>query len=106
MICSNCENDNPRSAIECLSCGVKINSIACSCGFHNSLIDQYCGSCGKQLLKSPSLSKLQKGFSSPAATMTFTEQELMTLVNLQQSLLQQDDRHNKVTQDDIDSMFQ
>jgi len=105
MICSNCSNDNPRSAIECIVCGTRLTTIRCKCGFLNSLMDHYCGSCGSQLIKATTLMRMQKFETSFDAANEFTEQELMTLLDIQQSIIQSETQQNKVTQEDIDKLF-
>lgn len=106
MICSSCGTDNPRSNAECLSCGSKINVIRCKCGFLNSLMDSYCGSCGKQLIKTSSLTRLQKFESSANPVPSFSEQELMRIVEIQQVHIESEQQANTVSQQDIDKLFE
>ncbi|MEW5797944.1 MAG: zinc ribbon domain-containing protein [Bacteroidota bacterium] len=105
MICSNCNSDNPRTAVECIMCGTRLTSVRCKCGFLNSLMDHYCGSCGSQLIKVTTLMRLQKFETSLGVVSEFSEQELMTLIDIQRSMTQTEMQQNKVTQDDIDKFF-
>jgi len=105
MICPNCENDNPRTAIECIACGEKLNIVRCKCGFLSSIMDQYCGNCGSQLIKASALIRMQKFETSLGATSIFSEQELMTLVEIQRNVAQAEIKQHKVSQTDIDKLF-
>ncbi|MBI2429465.1 MAG: zinc ribbon domain-containing protein [Ignavibacteriales bacterium] len=105
MICSNCTNDNPRTALECIFCGTRLSTIRCKCGFLNSLMDHYCGNCGSQLIKATALARMQKFETSLGVSTAFSEQELMTLIEIQQSITQSETQQNKVTQGDIDTLF-
>jgi hypothetical protein len=106
MICSSCSSDNPRTSLECISCGNKLNVIRCRCGFLNSLMDSYCGSCGKQLIKSSSLSRGQRLDSNTNTIPNFTEQELMRIIEIQQQHSQAEESVNAVSQSDIDKIFE
>ena len=106
MICSACGNDNPRTSLECNNCGNKLNVIRCRCGFLNSLMDSYCGSCGKQLMKSSALSRGQRLESNPNPAPNFTEHELMRIIEIQQIHMQSDKQSNVVSQSDIDKLFE
>ena len=106
MICPNCDNDNPRTAIECISCGAKLNVIRCKCGFLNSIMDQYCGSCGSQLIKASAHVRMQKFETTSGASIPFTEQELMTLIDIQRNAAQAEVQQNKASQTDIDKLFE
>ena len=105
MICPNCENDNPRTAIECISCGQKMNVVRCKCGFLSSIMDQYCGNCGSQLMKASALVRMQKFETSFGSTAMFTEQELMSLIEIQRNAAQAEVQQQKVSQSDIDQLF-
>jgi hypothetical protein len=106
MICPSCGNDNPRTTPECISCGNKLTVIRCKCGFFNSLMDSYCGSCGKQLMKSNTISRVQRYESTANATSMFTEQELMRIIEVHQMQNQIDQNGNVVSQIDIDKLFE
>ncbi|MBP9211790.1 MAG: zinc ribbon domain-containing protein [Bacteroidetes bacterium] len=106
MICSSCGNDNPRSALECVSCGTRMNVVRCRCGFLNSLMDAYCGSCGKQLMKTSVLSRLQRFESSANPFPNFSEEELMRIIEVQQMHIQAEQHQNAVSQTDIDKLFE
>lgn len=106
MICSSCNEDNPRSAVECASCGSKMSVIRCRCGFVNSLMDSYCGSCGKQLMKTNILSRIQRFESSANPYPSFTEEELMRIIEVQQIHTQFEQQPNSVNQSDIDKLFE
>jgi hypothetical protein len=106
MICPSCGNDSPRTTPECISCGNKLTVIRCKCGFFNSLMDSYCGSCGKQLMKSNSISRVQRYESNPNTASNFTEQELMRIVEISQMQRQLDQNGNVVSQTDIDKLFE
>jgi hypothetical protein len=105
MICSSCGNDNPRSSAECVNCGSKLSVIRCRCGFLNSLMDSYCGSCGKQLMKTSILSRMQRFESSANPFPNFTEEELMRIIEVQQMHTQAEQQSNAVSQSDIDKLF-
>lgn len=106
MICSSCGNDNPRTTPECLNCGNKLSIIRCKCGFFNSLMDSYCGSCGKQLIKSNTPSRVLRYESHSNTIPTFSEQELMRIVEVNQMQNQLDQNNNVVSQNDIDKLFE
>lgn len=106
MICPSCSNDNPRSAQECISCGMKLNVIRCRCGFLNSLMDSYCGSCGKQLIKTSILSRMQRFETSANPFPSFTEEELMRIIEVHQLHLQSEQQTSAVSQTDIDKLFE
>ncbi len=106
MICSSCGNDNPRTTPECISCGNKLTVIRCKCGFFNSLMDSFCGSCGKQLMKSSTISRVQRFELNANTSSNFTEQELMRIVEVNQMQNQQDENGNVVSQVDIDKLFE
>ncbi|MEW6062631.1 MAG: hypothetical protein AB1600_11895 [Bacteroidota bacterium] len=48
---------------------------------------------------------MQKFETSFDVANEFTEQELMTLLDIQQSILQAEIHQNRVTQEDIDKLF-
>ena len=106
MICSLCSSDNPRTALECISCGNKLNTVRCRCGFLNSLMDSYCGSCGKQLMKSSLLSRTLRLESNANPNPNFSEQELMRLIEIQQITAHAEEITNAVSQTDIDKLFE
>lgn len=106
MICSSCGNDNPRTSLECISCGTKLSVIRCRCGFLNSLMDSYCGSCGKQLMKSSILSRIQRFESSANPFPSFSSEELMRIIEVQQMHTQSVQQTNAVSQSDIDKLFE
>ena len=106
MICVSCGNDNPRTQAECITCGYKLHVIRCKCGFLNSLMDSYCGSCGKQLIKSSTLTRIQKFETSANPVQNFSEQELMRIVEIQQSHMQSGQQANIASQEDIDKLFE
>ncbi len=105
MICSSCGSDSPRTKTECINCGNKLSVVRCKCGFLNSLMDSYCGSCGKQLMKSTLFSRMQNFESSANPVPNFTDEELMQLLEIQQIHAQQDRAPSTVSQDDIDKLF-
>lgn len=105
MICSTCGNDNPRSSLDCTNCGNKLNVIRCKCGFLNSLMDSYCGSCGKQLMKTSAISRLQRFEANANPVPNFSEQELMRLIEIQQMNVQMEQHSNAISQSDIDKLF-
>lgn len=52
MKCKNCEHDNPRDAIYCNQCGVKIVKLLCKkCTTLNDYDAKYCCRCGNQISK-------------------------------------------------------
>ncbi len=106
MICSACGNDNPRTSLECINCGNKMNVVRCKCGFLNSLMDSFCGSCGKQLIKSTLLARLQRLEVNSNPIANFSEQELMRIVEIQQSTMHDEQMPNSVSQNDIDKLFE
>ncbi len=106
MICSACGSDSPRTSLECIECGAKLNVIRCKCGFLNSLMDSCCGSCGKQLMKSTLLSRMQKLEANSNPIANFSEQELMRIVEIQQMTIHEEQVQNSVTQNDIDKLFE
>lgn len=105
MICSSCGSDSPRASMECVQCGAKLSVIRCRCGFLNSLMDSYCGSCGKQLMKGVHYLKTQRTDHSATPVAPFTEQELMRILEVQQLNAGGDQPQNAVTQTDIDKLF-
>jgi hypothetical protein len=106
MICSSCGNDSPRTSLECIACGMKLNVVRCKCGFLNSLMDSYCGSCGKQLIKSTVLARLQRLDSNSNPIANFTEHELMRIVEIQHATLHNEQQQSTVSQNDIDKLFE
>ncbi|KAB2924176.1 MAG: zinc ribbon domain-containing protein [Bacteroidetes bacterium] len=106
MICPSCNNDNPRSAVECLTCGDKLTVASCSCGFRASLIDRFCGQCGEPLLKNPLFGTKLRTVPSRRAAASFSEQELMTLVGIQHSNSLQGRAAPAVSQKDVDALFE
>ncbi|MFZ4621155.1 MAG: zinc ribbon domain-containing protein [Bacteroidota bacterium] len=106
MICSACGNDNPRTSLECINCGNKMNVVRCKCGFLNSLMDSFCGSCGKQLIKSTLLARLQRLEVNSNPIANFSEQELMRIVEIQQTTMHDEQTPNSVSQNDIDKLFE
>lgn len=105
MICSSCNADNPRTMLECISCGNKLNVVRCRCGFLNSLMDTFCGSCGKQLIKSSSHSRIQRLEMNTNIVSNFTEQELMRIIEIQEMQSQLNQPENVVSQNEIDKLF-
>lgn len=106
MMCSSCGNDNPRSSAECTNCGTKLSVIRCRCGFLNSLMDSFCGSCGKQLMKTSVLSRIQRFESSANPVPNFSEEELMRIIEFQQMHTQTEQQVSTVSQTDIDKLFE
>lgn len=106
MICSSCGNDNPRTTLECISCGNKLSVIRCKCGFLSSILDSYCGSCGKQLMKSNTISRAQRAESNSSSIPIFTEQELMRVIEINQMQNQLDQQSGGVSQNEIDKLFE
>ena len=105
MICPNCKNDNPRPAIECITCGEKMNVVRCKCGFLSSIMDQHCGNCGSQLIKASAFVRMQKFETSLGSSAVFSEQELMALIEIQRHAAQTEVQQQKVSQTDIDKLF-
>lgn len=105
MICSSCGNDSPRTSTECIDCGNKLSVVRCKCGFLNSLMDSYCGSCGKQLMKSSHFTRIQNFESAANPVPNFTDEELMKILEIQQMYTQQERATSTVSQDDIDKLF-
>lgn len=106
MICSSCGNDNPRASAECITCGTKLTVIRCRCGFLNSLMDSYCGSCGKQLMKTSVLSRIQRFESSANPVPNFSEEELMRIIEVHHLHSQTEQQTNAISQTDIDKLFE
>jgi len=106
MICPSCTNDNPRSAVECLTCGEKLTVANCSCGFRASLIDRYCGQCGQPLLKGPLFGTKHRTTTSRRTAVAFSDQELMTLVGIQHTTPLQGRAVPSVSQKDVDALFE
>jgi len=69
-------------------------------------MDSYCGSCGKQLMKSTLISRAQRFESTANTSLSFTEQELMRIVEISQMQSQLDQNNNTVSQNDIDKLFE
>jgi len=69
-------------------------------------MDSYCGSCGKQLMKTTALSRIQRFESSANPFPSFSEEELMRIIEVQQMHTQAEQHSNAVTQSDIDKLFE
>ncbi len=106
MICSTCGNDNPRTSLECLNCRSNLNVVRCNCGFLNSLMDTYCGSCGGELKKLSSQRKDESLDSVSNHIPNFSESELMRLIELQQTVQQSENTSTAISQSDIDKLFE
>lgn len=106
MICSSCGNDNPRTYLECMTCGQPLSSIRCTCGFPNYLLDSFCGSCGEALVKTSFLSRIQSFESNSNPVPNFSQQELMRIIELQQMQDHAEHSGSNISQGDIDKLFE
>ncbi|MDE3057508.1 MAG: zinc ribbon domain-containing protein [Bacteroidota bacterium] len=106
MICNHCQSDNPRGALECTACGTKLHAVKHGCGFVNSLTDFYCGGCGQSILKMTTQLKQKFNDDMMQPEHHFSEQELLTLLDIHQRTGAQRSEQHTVSQKDIDKLFQ
>jgi hypothetical protein len=105
MICHECSSDNIRNATECSVCGSPLNVIRHSCSFVNTTTDMYCGGCGQSLLKAHALSRKRLPDEYVESTKHFSEQELLSLLDLQQSRALTAVKTTAFVQADVDKLF-
>jgi len=105
MICHECSSDNIRNATECSVCGASLNVIPHSCSFVNSTTDMYCGGCGQSLLKAHTLSRRRLPNEYVESTKHFSEQELLSLLDLQQNRAKAAAKTTAFIQADVDNLF-
>ncbi|MBW7887739.1 MAG: zinc ribbon domain-containing protein [Bacteroidetes bacterium] len=106
MICTQCNTDNIRGASTCIYCNAKLPGIRHSCGFMNTITDQFCGGCGEHLV-------IQKSALRPAAVETsfqiassFTDQQLVLLLEMQKQIVGEKRKQIVSKQEDIDKLFE
>ncbi len=106
MICQHCQNDNPRNTLECTVCGTKLHAVKHSCGFVNSLTDFYCGGCGQSILQVTTQLRQKFNDDTMQPEHQFSEQELLTLLDVHQRASTRQARHHIISQKDVDKLFQ
>jgi hypothetical protein len=105
MICHECKSDNIRGATECSVCGATLNVMRHSCSFVNFTTDMYCGGCGLSLLKVNVLTRKRLPDEYVESTKYFSEQELLSLLDLQQNRTMGVVKKTAFAQDDVDKLF-
>ncbi len=104
MECPNCKTNSEGAKRFCTTCGAPLGAICKRCGKLGSAEDKYCGDCGATLV---ALSK-EHLFSLPAeagAPKQYTLNEIEELLSLRKIARQEESSSQRVTQQDIDSIF-
>ncbi|MGA7160949.1 MAG: zinc ribbon domain-containing protein [Bacteroidota bacterium] len=104
MECPNCKTNNEGSKRFCTSCGASLGAICKRCGKLGKAEDKYCGECGTALAVS-SNEHLFSHPNEPAAVKQYALDEIEELLSLRKIAREEEAASERMTQQDIDSIF-
>jgi Double zinc ribbon len=102
--CPNCKTDNDGTKRFCTVCGAALGAICKRCGKLGKAEDKYCGDCGTAIVAAAN----EHLFSHPAETgavKQYALDEIEELLSLRRTARQEEAASERVTQNDIDSIF-
>lgn len=107
MECPKCKTANEEMRRFCRICGVALGSICGRCGNVNDFEDKFCGICGAVLAGSLSQEHLfsPKALGGANAPRQYTPDEIDELLSLRADVRQEQMASEKLTQEDLDSLF-
>jgi predicted amidophosphoribosyltransferase len=104
MECPNCKasyNDTKRF---CTACGTPLGALCKRCGKMGKPDDKYCGDCGTALVAS-SNEHLFNRPAEPGTPKQYAPDEIEELISLRKITRYEEAASKRVTQNDIDSIF-
>ncbi|HTY11390.1 MAG TPA: zinc ribbon domain-containing protein [Bacteroidota bacterium] len=104
MECPNCKADNSEAKRFCTTCGSPLGTLCRRCGKIGKLEDKYCGECGMTLSASPN-EHLFKRAPQTGATKQYMPDEIEELLQMRKQVVDEQSASERVTQNDIDSIF-
>ncbi len=104
MECPNCKTNTEGAKRFCTACGAALGALCKRCGKMGKAEDKYCGDCGNALVASAN----EHLFSHPGGTgevKQYALDEIEELLSLRKIARQEEAASKRVTQNDIDSIF-
>ena len=104
MECPNCKTENEGAKRFCTACGAALGALCKRCGKMGKGEDKFCGDCGTALLATAH----EHLFSHPAETgvvKQYAVDEIEELLSLRKIARQEEAASERVTQSDLDSIF-
>ncbi len=104
MECPNCKTNNEGTKRFCTVCGAALGALCKRCGKMGKVDDKYCGDCGTALVASAN----GQLFTHPGQTgdvKQYASDEIEELLSLRKIARQEEAASERVTQNDIDSIF-
>ncbi len=104
MECPTCKTGNDDAKRFCTTCGTPLGALCKRCGKMGKREDKYCGDCGAILSAAPN----EHLFSHPAradAPKQYAPDEVEELLSLRKLARDEEAASERVTQNDIDSIF-
>jgi hypothetical protein len=109
MNCPFCDHSNADERNYCGSCGHVLVRYCSSCGFRNLTLDRFCGGCGLSLIEARGNAPvvLRAPPEKPSPMESIPPSTLTELLDAAREAdgLPADDSDDRVSQDDIDSLF-
>lgn len=107
MECPKCKTENEEMRRFCRVCGDALGSICNRCGNVNDFEDKYCGICGATLAAPLSQEHLfsSKALGESALPRQYAPDEIDELLSLRVTVRQEQTATEKLTQEDLDSLF-
>lgn len=106
MICSQCNNDNQRGVTICVFCNAKLPGVRHSCGFINSITDQFCGGCGEHLVVQKTIFRPHVSDTPFQSMPNFSDNQLVTLLEVQKQQVGDKKKAAGSKQEDINKLFE
>ena len=107
MDCPKCKTENEESRRFCRACGNALASVCSRCKHVNNLEDKFCGNCGAVLAGPLAHQHLfsPKALSETDSPRQYAPDEIDELLSLRADLRQEQIASEKLTQEDLDSLF-
>lgn len=104
MECPKCKTENEETRRFCRLCGEALVSICPRCEKVNDFADKFCGNCGAVLTAQGHLFSA-KALGDSKLPRQYAPDDIDELVSLRQILQQEKTAAEKLTQEDLDSLF-
>ncbi len=107
MECPNCKTENEEMRRFCRLCGEALVSICPRCENVNDFGDKFCGSCGAILTAPRSQEHLfsSKALGDSKLPRQYAPDDIDELLSLRATVRQEQAAAEKLTQEDLDSLF-
>ena len=104
MECPNCKTNNDEKKKFCTTCGTSLGAVCKRCGRMGKSEDKFCGDCGTALVAASN----EHLFSHPTESgvvKQYAPDEIEELISLRKIAREEEAASERVTQNDIDSIF-